>query len=302
MFAFFGGLSADAAEPGELTLRADIGALFDESEDYVYSQSVVTFDPDAIDPDEGVRGALGLRYQQSEIIDFGVALSLSRFRADSISLDPAGLSFFAINPAVGAVVPIAASDGRAEQRRLNVQLDLEGGYSLDVAGLDARVFGGVRMRYFLDDISSSSTLAATVTEIDRESWFFGAGPRLGLEARKMLSDNVSIGGMAAGTVLLGRRETTIDQSSVIFLSGRVLRDDEILVAPGGEVEASLNLHVGEGVSLLSVGYRADILANVIDSDPGQPIAAGAVFDPIAFGDDAAALITHGPFLRVDFPF
>ncbi len=290
-----------AADQGDVTLLLKGGALFDESEGYVFAQDIISFGAARANPEDGFLGEIGLRYQHDADTDYGIFFYSSYMNGDeNVTNIAGGLGFLPIQPVPGTTVPIAVTGILAKAERLDVRIDFERGQTRDLNSGEFRWFGGIRAEYLRNDVDIQSTLAATPLLLDRESYFLGIGPRLGGEYRTRISNNWSFGGKAAAFALFGQRRTKIRQSSTIFANVTNTTSDEFAVAYGGEAELSFSRPLNESGWVLTFGYGASILAGAIDNDPGLPIG-GALFAPISIDDDDDAMITHGLFFGIAVP-
>jgi hypothetical protein len=182
--------------------------------------------------------------------------------------------------------------------------DIEAGLDVGSGETRIRLFGGVRAGYFDFDRGHDYFWNSTDTpaDLNQETTFLGAGPRLGVAFRTPLGANRNIqlmGGLAGG-VLLGNRDTEVRAD----LDGDVHQQTEsnFETVWNAEGELGLSADVGGGI-MVDVGYRAEFWGNTInlpnpDGNVGTLHFDSEILDDMVEGD----IFNHGPFLRVTYAF
>lgn len=174
-------------------------------------------------------------------------------------------------------------------------LDFEVGYMPALDGnFNVRLFAGVRGLHFRDSQAFSLTedkLGGLMVDLDVDSEFIGAGPRLGASASTRLGDsNFGISGMVAGAMIHGVQRTTasetVSSGGSLIVDG-TLTDEEWKTILDIEGSLGLDYFFAEQTKL-TLGYRAEQLFNV--SGPFSP------------DGESANRLVHGPFLRFESTF
>ncbi|NOZ32272.1 MAG: hypothetical protein GXP01_04175 [Alphaproteobacteria bacterium] len=162
----------------------------------------------------------------------------------------------------------------------------EAGYTLPSSqgGPTVRIFGGLRAEKFVwnryADVEYLTSSDATRSYNGNEtSTFVGVGPSIGVEIEVPVGDETgfSVFGGASGGILLGTQER------VYPLGG----ESGFAAVPFANAEAGVNFAVSDYFNL-SVGYQADLRANVISS-----LVACRCADDVQQNQ----AVTHGAFFR-----
>ena len=185
------------------------------------------------------------------------------------------------------VYPYADIDAEADVDETLILADFEVGREL---GVGTRVHAGVRFAHH----DSSQTgfyynsggpgYYAAFTE---DSTFTGIGPRIGIDQRFGLTENLSLDLSAAGAAIYGKREGEVAAYTYnIYGPGPDTFNDSISESTWVlNAEASAGLTFTQGNASLTAGYRMDFFKDI---------------SVHYFSDYEGDYFAHGPFLKATF--
>ncbi len=178
-------------------------------------------------------------------------------------------------------------------------LDFEAGYRPALTeNFDLRLFGGIRGLHYKDNIGVFGAISGSGgpdkvgISGDSTTEFFGAGPRLGVEASTRLGDTMfGVSGLLAGGAAFGVARTT-GSATVSYVSGGSGGTVAVPFEAFEETETVYNLEAALGLDVhlddaatVTLGYRAEGLFGT-----GNTSASG--------GSGSSARWTHGPTIKL----
>jgi opacity protein-like surface antigen len=179
-------------------------------------------------------------------------------------------------------------------------LDFDAGYHLALGRTDLRLSGGLRYAHFNENYRNTFSelygpLSVALIDYRREK-FSGLGPLIGARVHVPLGNSrFAVIGSGGGSMLFGDRTSQETSSFLGFTSVTNLRDDNRVY----ELEGALSLayRISECWSA-ELGYRVEQWWNIVDTRSSLILLAGLNTGNHSNGN----LLTHGPFVRVDFGF
>jgi hypothetical protein len=184
-------------------------------------------------------------------------------------------------------------DAQGEYKEDHMVVDLEIGRDVGLGGsAQARIFGGVRFAKFDGEgkLSSNYVRSSNYSQfgggsrIETDQRFSGAGPRIGIDARIPLTNNLRADVSVAGSALYGRRK--IDVRDTLY-SEFSQSESKNTIIPNVEASVALTYLLGSNASI-SLGYKAEQFWNIM------PTLSGG--EGGGFSNDDRLL--HGPFARL----
>lgn len=231
----------------------------------------------------GYRAAISLGKRIDPLWDLRVGASLNH-QLESIS------TFTFFSPGSGS-----SFSGEMRNDFDFENLDFEVGYTpvLD-ENFQVRLFAGIRGLHYKDTLGFTATedkVGSPHYNVDLQSEFIGAGPRIGASASTRFGDsNFGMSGMVSGAVIHGLERRSGQASVTTFSGGSIysgsFTEEEWKTVLDVAASLGLDYHVAEQTKL-TLGYRAEQLFNVGGGFPG--------------GDSSDRLV-HGPFMKFESEF
>ncbi len=201
----------------------------------------------------------------------------------------------------GIPIPIGGINGTAESSSALHAADLEIGHSTSYPWGELRVFGGARFAHYSTQLLTRySNLGLAEFEVERNTRYWGIGPRLGVGATVPLSSNWWVHGNVAGAVLFGNRKTT-ENSGVTPIVGPTLSSGQS--NSGGRTAFSFDAEIAlsylmRGGWYATIGYSAQSYIGVTDSRRLDPLASLLALQQVTTGTSAGSIVNHGPFIKI----
>lgn len=191
--------------------------------------------------------------------------------------------------------------------------DVEFGWNSKQGDADVRTFIGARFAVLEYERNATHNFPRGSETTDQwnfdgeeKSKFIGVGPRVGASIKQPIagSKNLAVTAAISGGVLFGNLEREYHVSSYTNPGGGALDDKRSReFVPFADVEAALSYQINDGLFVeagYQYSYQDDIIllgsvctdASIDDAKP----------DNSSCGDDKSNAQSHGPFLRVTFPF
>ena len=195
----------------------------------------------------------------------------------ALTVGPTSLTFPAYPGVIvgpgGVIIPIAGIHATAETRSLLHAADLEVGHSLSYPWGELRLFGGARFAHYSTLMRARfSNLGLAEFGVERNSRYWGIGPRLGAGTTVPLSSRWWLHGNVAGAVLFGNRRTTEDSS----LTGAGVPISSSISNSGGRTAFGFDGELGltylmNGGWYATLGYSVQSYVGVVDSRRIDPL-------------------------------
>ncbi len=201
----------------------------------------------------------------------------------------------------GIPIPIGGLHGTAESNSYLHTADLEIGHSLSYPWGELRVFGGARFAHYSTQLRTHyGNLGLAEFEVERNSRYWGIGPRIGVGATVPLSSNWWLQGNVAGAVLFGNRKTT-ENSGVTPIAGPTLSSSQS--NSGGRTAFSFDAEIALSYLMrngwyATIGYSAQSYIGVADSRRLDPLASLLALQQVTTGTSAGSIVNHGPFIKL----
>lgn len=251
-----------------------------------------------LDEGQGWGGAVTLGYGWSN--GWRGAVRFRRLAADDSGgpVEPGIVAFAPQIPFIPGGIPFGVLGAKTTVDSETSLLDFEIGKELQLAGARIELFGGlthasIKRKAALIDDSCGCEPFALVMAHD----FRGVGPKIGLRGAIWLMDGVSLVGGGSVAALIGTSTFRSRLDDPLFPPYQFKAEDDRVVAA---LEGETGLAFAIGPAHLTIGYRANAIFGVLDTDQRvSPLVASLGFPQI--GDSHADFIEHGPFARFTLP-
>jgi hypothetical protein len=150
-------------------------------------------------------------------------------------------------------------------------LDIEAGYTPELDdNLEVRFAAGLRALTYSDQLSVRDKIGGWEETSAYENSFAGVGPRVTVDIAARIPDGAfGISASAAGSVVAGKLDWTTDDGSG--------SDDKLVTTLEAKVAGDYHI---ENVGKLSLGYRAEMIADLHEFDHSNAVSRQVTHGPV----------------------